>query len=232
MHIDVWLAGNVPLGLFMIAVVVAMVRANRIFVRDVVNDPDPGWRIVPKVAAVSVLAFMAWGTFVDNWRQIIDMPYRLSQQFPSKRVEFDPTPDALRAITFVLIAISLIPVAALFARHVGGYFVQAVTLIGAVIFWAPLFAIRHRLDINLALGFGGDHTSPADVFAYAFYLILDWSAVGLIVLGSYLIAVTLVAIPTTLVLDLTRHRQPSTTDEATDFFADLGRRAALAGTKR
>ena len=31
MHIDVWLAGNVPLGLFMIVLVVAMVRANRIF---------------------------------------------------------------------------------------------------------------------------------------------------------------------------------------------------------
>ncbi len=156
MHIDVWLAGNIPLGLFMIATVVAMVRANRIFVRDVVNDPDPGWRIVPKVAAISVVAFLVWGTFVDNWRQIVDMPYRLSQRFPSKRVEFDPTPDALRAVTFILIAASLMPVAALFARHVGGYFVQAVVLIGAVIFWAPLFAIRHRLDVNLALGFGGD----------------------------------------------------------------------------
>ena len=232
MHVDVWLAGNVPLGLFMIVLVVAMVRANRIFVRDVVNDPDAGWRIVPKLAAVSVLAFLVWGTFVDNWRQIIDLPYRLSQRFPSKRVEFDPTPDALRAVTFILIAASLIPVAALFARHIGGYFVQVVMLIGAVIMWAPLFAIRHRLDINLALGFGGDHTSPADIFGYAFYLLLDWAAVGLIVLASYLIAVSVVAIPTTLVLDLTRHRRPSTTDEAADFFADLGRRAALAGSDR
>ena len=232
MHIDVWLAGNIPLGLFMIATVVAMVRANRVFVRDVVNDPDPGWRIVPKVAAISVVAFLVWGTFVDNWRQIVDMPYRLSQRFPSKRVEFDPTPDALRVVTFILIAASLIPVAALFARHVGGYFVQAVVLIGAVIFWAPLFAIRHRLDVNLALGFGGDSTSAADIFAYGFYLILDWAAVGLIVLASYLIAVSLVAIPTTIVLDLTRHRQPSTTDEAADFFADLGRRAAIAGSDR
>lgn len=232
MHIDVWLAGNVPLGLFMIAAVAALVRANRIFVRDVVNDPDAGWRIVPRVAAASVLAFLIWGTFVDNWRQIVDMPYRLSQRFPSKRIEFDPTPDALRAVTFVLVAASLVPVAALFARHIGGYVVQTVTLIGAVIFWAPLFAIRHRLDVNLALGFGGDVTSPADIFAYAFYLILDWSAVGLIVLASYLIAVSLVALPTTLVLDLTRHRQPSTTDEAADFFADLSRRATLAGSKR
>lgn len=232
MHIDVWLAGNVPLGLFMIVVIAAMVRANRIFVRDVVNDPDLGWRIVPKIAAASVLAFLVWGTFVDNWRQIVDLPYRLSQRFPSKRIEFDPTAETLRAVSFILIVASLIPVAALFARHIGGYFVQAVTLIGAVILWAPLFAIRHRLDVNLALGFGGDHTSPADVFAYTFYLLLDWAAVGLIVLASYLIAVSLVAIPTTLVLDLTRHRRPSITDEATDFFADLGRRAALAGSKR
>lgn len=232
MHIDVWLAGNVPLGIFMMLVCAALIRANRILVRDVLNDPDAGWRIVPRVAASLFVAFLAWGTFVDNWRQLVDLPYRLSQRFPSKRFEFDPTPDGLRAVTFALAIISLVPVAALFARHIGGYIVQSVVLIGALIFWAPLFAIRHRLDVNLALGFGGDLTSPADIFGYAFYLLLDWLAVGLIVAASYLIAAMLVALPTTLILDLTRHRQPSTTDEATDFFADMGRRAALAGRDR
>lgn len=232
MHIDVWLAGNVPLGLFMVVTIVAVIRANRIFVRDVFQDPDAGWRIVPWVATGLVTAFLVWGTFVDNWRQIIDLPYRLSQRFESKRFEFDPTPEILRAVTFALVIVSLIPVAALFARHIGGYIVQFVVLLGAIIFWAPLFAIRHRLDVNLALGFGGDKTSPADIFGYTFYLLLDWMAVGLIVMASYLIALMIVALPTTLVLDLTRHRRPSTTDEATDFFADLGRRAALAGPDR
>lgn len=232
MHIDVWLAGNVPFGLFMAAAIVALVRANRVFVRDVLQDPDRGWRIMPRVAAALIAALLVWGTFVDNWRQLVDLPYRLSQEYASKRVEFDPTPDALRFVTFALAIVSLIPVAALFARHVGGYVVQAVTLLGAIIFWAPLFAIRHRLDVNLALGFGGDVTSPADLFGYAFYLLLDWLAVGLIVLASYLIAAMIVAIPTTLVLDLTRHRHPSTTDEARDFFADLGHRAAVAGHER
>lgn len=232
MHIDVWLAGNVPLGIFMTLAIVALIRANRIFVRDVLEDPDAGWRIVPRVAAALVAALLAWGTFVDNWRQLVDLPYRLSQRFPSKRVEFDPTPEILRAVTFTLAIAALVPVAALFARHVGGYFVQATTLLGALIFWAPLFAIRHRLDVNLALGFGGDILSPVDIFGYAFYLVLDWLAVGLIVVASFLIAVMVVAIPTTLILDLTRHRRPSTTDEATAFFADLGRRAAIVGQER
>lgn len=232
MHVDVWLAGNVPLGIFMAVAIVAAVYANRIFVRDVVQDPDAGWRVVPRLAAALIVALLVWGTFVDNWRQLVDLPYRLSQEFPSKRFEFDPTPDGLRMVTFALAIVSLVPVAALFARHIGGYIVQAVVLIGALVFWAPLFAIRHRLDLNLALGFGGDLTSPADIFAYAFYLLLDWFAVGMIVLASYLIAAMLVALPTTLVLDLTRHRHPSTTTEATGYFADLGRRAALAGRER
>ncbi|MDQ3540512.1 MAG: hypothetical protein M3440_07470 [Chloroflexota bacterium] len=232
MHVDVWLAGNVPLGIFMMLVSLAFVRANRIFVRDVLQDPDAGWRIVPQIAAALVAAFLVWATFVDNWRQLVDLPYRLSQEFPSKRFEFDPTPDGLRTVTFALGILSLVPVAALFARHIGGYIVQAVVLIGALIFWAPLFAIRHRLDVNLALGFGGDVTSPVDIFAYGFFLLLDWLAVGLIVTASYLIFLMIVALPATFVLDVTRHRLPSTTDEANDFFADLGRRAALEGAKR
>lgn len=229
---DIWLAGNLPLGLFMTLAIFALLRANRIFVRDVLADPDAGWRVVPKVAAILVGSLLAWGTVVDNWRQLLDLPYRLGQRFDSKRLEFEPTPEALRAVTFVLMIVSLVPVAALFARHVGGYIVQFVTLLGALIFWAPLFAVRHRLDVNLALGFGGDSRSAPDVLGYAFYLVLDWMAVSLIVVASYLALAMIVALPTTLLLDLTGMRRPRTTTEAAAFFADLGQRAAAVSHKR
>lgn len=232
MHVDVWLAGNVPLGIFMSLMVAALLYANRIFVRDMLTERDPGWRQITQIAGVLVAAVLAWGTFADNWRQIVDLPYRLSQRFPSKRVEFEPTPEALRAVTFALVIASFIPVAALFSRHVGGYIVQLVTLVGAIVFWAPLFAMRQRLDINLALGFGGDLTSISDLLGYAFYLCLDWLAVSLIVIASYIGLAMLVALPTTLILDLTRLRQPRPTGEATAFFANLGQRAATLGHER
>ena len=232
MDLESWLAGNVALGLALAALVVALLAAGRSFLREIADDPDPAWRAILRLAAVLVAVFIAWTTLFDRWRQLVDEPVRLLKRFPSQRVVLDPTPEALRAVTLVLLVLSLIPVAALFARHVGGYALQLVLLLSATIFWAPLFAMRRRLDINLALGFGGDVRSPLDLAGYALYLLLDWVTVGALLLASYAILAMLVALPLTLVLDLTRLRHPRTTTEAGAFFAALaGRAAGLDGER-
>ena len=226
MAFDNWLAGNSALGIALAALLGSLLWANRSFLREIAGDPDAAWRHLLRVAGLLVAALIAWTTTFDNWRQLVEEPLRLSKRFPSERVVLDPTPEAMRAVTLALLVVRLPPTAALVARHVGGYVLQLVVLLGAAIFWAPLFAMRRRLDINLALGFGGEERSPLDLTGYALYVVLDWLTVGALLLTTFAALTMLVALPLTLVLDLTRLRHPRTTTEARDFFSALAGRAA------
>ena len=226
MAFDTWLAGNVPLGIAVAVFVGVLLWANRAFLREIAGDPDAVWRHLLRGAGVLVAALLAWTTVFDNWRQLVEEPLRLSKRFPSERIVLDPTPETLRSVTLALLVISLFPIAALFARHVGGYAMQVVVLLGATISWAPLFAMRRRLDLNLALGFGGDERSPLDLMGYALFLLFDWLTVGALLVATFAALAMIVALPLTLLLDLTRLRHPRTTAEARDFFAALAGRAA------
>jgi hypothetical protein len=232
MALDTWLAGNLPLGLALTAFILALLWSLRGFLRDFAQDPDAFWRGLLRLAPVPVALFVGWTTVFDNWRQLLEEPLRLTKRYEYQRVVLDPTPDGLRAVTVLLLVVSLVPVAALFARHVGGYALQALVCLAGVIVWAPLFGLRRRWDANLALGFGGDLTSPADLAGYALFVLFDWLAVSILILATYLILTMVVALPLTLLLDLTRLRRPRITGEAGAFFSALAGRAATLEAER
>ena len=222
------LAGNAALGLALLIAVVLLARPNRSFLRDAAHDPERLWRGVAGVALGFSLACWGWITAVDDWRRLIDLPYRVVQRYPSAREESASTPEALRLVTVVLLVASLVPVAGLVARHVGGYGVQLALLIGTAMFWPPLYLLRRRLDFDLDLAstFGGELTSPGAAIAYTVFLFGAWILAIATILISYLALLMVVAPPVTLFLDLVRRRRPRTTAEATPFFAALGDRAA------
>jgi hypothetical protein len=226
--IEGWLSGNLGLGVALVAVIGVIAWANRYFVRDVAADPDREWRVMARLGALVTTVFILWTTLFDNWRQLIGFPYRSVQRFPSKRVEIDPTPESIRTVTWVLLALALVTVACLFARHIGGYGLQGVLLIGAIVFWGPLFALRQRLDLNLALGFDGDPTSIRDVGGYALHLLVTWAFDISVIVASFGVLLGVVALPITLLLDLLRRRQPRTSGEAATFFSSIGERAGSA----
>ena len=233
MALDTWLAGNVPLGIALTAFVVGLVWSVRGFLRDIAQDPESFWRGLLRVAPLPVALFVFWTTAFDKWRQLLEEPLRLSQRFEYQRIVLDPTSGTIRTVTLILLGISVLPVAALFARHVGGYVIQLAVLFGTIVLWAPLFAIRRRLDTNLALGFGGDSSSPLDLTAYALFLLFDWFAVSALILVTYVMVTMIAARPLTLLLDLTRRRRPRATAEAGAFFAALaGRAAGLEAERR
>lgn len=224
MEIDRWLASSEALGVALTVVLLLVGRANRGFLRDVATDPDPPWRVIPRLALVASALLIGWVSVVDNWRQLIGLPYRLSQRFPSQRVEYDPPSDTVRAITLVLLALSLLFVACLVARHVGGYVIQIVLLIGTLVFWTPLFALRQRFNVNLALGFEGNATDPLDVVGYLLWVVMAWLFEIVTLLLSYGALLAAVALPVTLLLDLMRLRRPRTSTEAAAFFASFAGR--------
>ncbi len=225
------LAGNAALGIALSVVLLLIARANRSFLRDIARDPDRGWRLIARLAALMTGAFIAWTSLLDNWRQLVALPYRLSRRFPSERVVLDPPSDMVRTVTVALLALSLLLVACLLARHVGGYGLQLALLVGALVLWAPLFVLRHRLDTELALSFTGQRDSLADFPTFAAYLIITWLAGAAMITLMYTLLLAAVALPITLLLDLIRRRQPRMTDEAEPFFTALGHRAT-AGSER
>jgi hypothetical protein len=229
MELDRLLASNAALGVALTGVLLLIGRANWVFLRDIARDPDRLWRVIARLALAATVVFIAWTSAFDNWRQLVGLPYRMTQKFPSQRVEYDPPSDAVRTITFVLLAVCLVFTACLMARHVGGYGTQTMLLFVGFVFWVPLFIFRQRFNINLGLGFDGDATSPLDVLSYIVWVLGAWLIEISILLATFFVLLAVVALPVTLVLDLTRLRQPRTTQEAAAFFASFHDRTQSAG---
>jgi hypothetical protein len=211
-------ASNEALGVVLTLVLITIGMKNRGFVREIATDPDRLWRIIARAALISTAIFIAWTSIFDNWRQLIGLPYRLSQRFPSQRVEYNPPSDDVRTVTFILLGISLFFVACIVARHVGGVIIQLILLVAAISFWAPLFIFRQRFDINLSLGFEGSPTSVIDVGAYLLWLIGAWVLDIAVIAITYAALLALVAIPVTILLQIFRLREPKVTKEADTFF--------------
>ncbi len=229
MTFDSILQTNEALGCALVVVLLLIGRANRLFLRDVWRDAEGFWRFMAKWALVSLAVLLAWGSLLDNWRQLVGAPFRMAQRFPSQRVEFNPPSSEVRTITVVLIGIMLIPFACLLARHVAGYLLQITFAFGSLVLWVPLFAIRQRLNVNLAFGFDGSWTSPLDVLGYVLFVLLAWLVEITLMLLLFSMLLSVVAIPVTLVLDLFRRRRPRTTGEATAFFSSFSQRVGSGG---
>ncbi|MER3439622.1 MAG: hypothetical protein C4346_19640 [Chloroflexota bacterium] len=225
MAVDTLIATPEALGAVMGLVILAFARANCGFLRDIAHDPEASWRVIAWLATISGSALLAWISVFDNVRQLIAWPYRSLQRFPSRRFEFDPPAHEIRVVTLILLLITLVMMAALFARHVGGYPLQVLLAFCGAALWLPLFVLRLRLNLNLAAGFSGQWTSPVDVVAYVAFVVLAWAVEIGVIASAFVALVAAVALPITLVLDVLHRRHPRPTNEATPFFSALERRA-------
>jgi hypothetical protein len=223
-NVEAILISNEALGVAMLLILSLFGYLNRSFVIEIWRDEDRFWRVISRTALASTLALIIWGSIADNWRSIAELPYRYIQIWDSKKVEYDPPPDWVRNITAILLVISLIFMACLVARHVGGYFLQMALIFPAAAAWIPLFIVRQRLDFNLGLGFGGSWTNPIDVIGYLLFLGAAWVVDTLSLLSTYIILLMLVALPVTLLLDITRRRRPRVKGEASGYFQSMSDR--------
>ncbi len=214
-------------GLVLTLALAAAAIAAHLFLRDVFADSAPGWRRSARAWAVAVITFTLWTSIFDNWIQLIGEPFRLSHQWASERIVTDPVPIEIRTVTYVLLAITVVLTAAIFARHVGGYGLQISTLIIGAILWIPLFVIRQRLDIMVHDGVS-DHISTGANFAglLPFWGLSTALNAGMVVL-SFAVLTLAVAPFMTLALDLLRLRTPQETREADDFFGALNKQAGF-----
>lgn len=207
-------------GTVLATVLVMIAMRNRPFVRDVFDDPDRFWRVVARITLGMLTVTLSWITLLDNWLQLSGEPYRLSRPWESQRVVFDPVASDIRTVSIALLLLTAVGLAALFARHIGGYLLQVGMLIVMTVAWMPAFIFQQRL--NLLVIDAAESTSSWSRLAgiMAFWLLR--TGFGLLAIAaSWLIVTFLIAPLVTLMLDVSRLRVPQATDEADSFFAAL-----------
>ncbi len=208
------------IGVCLGVVLLLIALQNRPFLRDVAQDSSPFWRIVARSSLALLIVSLLWVTLFDNWLQLGGEPYRLSRSWEAQRVVFDPVATGVRIVSFALLVSTAIGLAALFARHVGGYALQLGILIMATVAWIPLFIFQQRLNL-LVLDAVESSTSWAGLAGIAAFWTLR-TAFGLLSITATALIVTFLIAPfVTLALDLLRLRVAGTTREADSFFAAL-----------
>jgi hypothetical protein len=221
--VDIMLARQ-SVGVAMMLVVLLFLWRNKPFTRAVWHDPSRFWRIVARGAAGAMVVALVWIGVFDNWLQLVSEPYRLSQRWESKRAVYAAIDPTIRTISVILLALALIGVAMLFARHVGGYGLQLGVMVIGILLWIPLFLMNGHVNSLFLQGSETSDTLLEAVGLGAFWVLLLTLTVATVLttLTPITMAMALVA---TAILDLFHMRQPPITQEADGFFAELGNRA-------
>ncbi len=223
--IESTLLARQAIGVVLILLCAVAVYRNRPLLREVWHDPARFWRAIARMAAVIGIVTLAWVALFDDWLQLVAEPYRLSMPWDYQRVVFDPVDPTLRAVSVVLIVAALAALACLFARHVGGYGLQIVTLALSAMIWTPIFIMNQRLNAMIVQGAEASETLPEVLGLGAFWIVR--TALGMVTIGATLMTgMMLLALVATAILDLFGLRRQRITHEADGFFAELQRRAA------
>jgi len=219
-YIELVLLAPQAIGAILAALLVMITLRNRPIVRDVFEDPDRFWRATARVT-LGILAFtLTWVTLLDNWLQLSGEPYRLSRPWESQRVVFDPVANEIRIVSVALLVATAFGLAALFARHLGGYLLQVGMLIMVTVAWMPLFIFQQRLNL-LVINAAESSSSWSAVAGFLAFWILRTGFGLFSVAATWLIVTFLISPFVTLALDMLRLRSQRTTDDADQFFAAL-----------
>ena len=226
-----FLGSNLAIGLALIALLLALAWRQRHNLDAPFTSPQRPWRALAWLGVASTAALVLWGTFADNWRKMAGEALDINEKYLSQRLVLEPVARDVRAVTLALLALSLLSLAPLFARYVGGYGYQlALLLLGGVLF-IPTFALRQRLDTILVstLLYDLPPLFSLGMLATIVFVVLDYAANVALLVVSYLGLLGLVALPVTLLLDLLRQREPPPSSETEAYYAEL--RANLAARR-
>ncbi|HEU0164726.1 MAG TPA: hypothetical protein VFQ54_06735, partial [Thermomicrobiales bacterium] len=138
-HIARGLVDRHTFGVVMLVAIAAIGWRNRSSFRGMLADDDAFWRLTARLFVGSFVATAVWIAIFDDWIQLFSEPYRRTRDLSVDRVVADPIPTELRAITLILLAITIIATAAIVARHIGGYGLQIGALLLSITFWLILF---------------------------------------------------------------------------------------------
>jgi hypothetical protein len=229
--VTAFLGSNLIIGLVLIALLLALVWRQRHHLDVPFTSPQRSWRALAWLGFAATAALTLWGTFADNWRKMVGEALDINEKYLSQRLVLEPVARDVRAVTLALLALSLLGMAPLFARYIGGYGYQLLLVLAGGTLFFPGFFLRQRLDTVLVSTLLFDLPPPLSLgmLSTIIFVVLDYAANVALLVISYLGLLGLVALPVTLVLDLLRQREPPADRQTAAYYAEL--RANLAARR-
>lgn len=140
------LASDYPITAFVLFGIAMVWSRNRSAFSWMLNDRSPWGRRLSRGAFGVTGAFLAWATVFDNWRQLLGFLVDEKERWRSDLYLYEPPADALRAVTWVLLALSVLGMGYLFARYGGGYVLPLLVSLGGIILFFVLNNLRMTFE--------------------------------------------------------------------------------------
>ncbi len=145
-----FLSGDFPLTIMFLIILGVFARGHWSGVRDYWTERNPFWRVVGRTTLLLTVILPIWIAVFDNWRQLLGYSLSAKSRYKSDVFDTSMTPDVLRWITLVMIAVSLVCVALIYARKQHGLGMLAVIFIFAAAYFYFFNGLRMRADVFLA----------------------------------------------------------------------------------
>lgn len=146
-----FLVSDYPILLALVITLLLVARFNAGFIRWTWNDPDPPSQLASRLAIGSIFVFGIWATVFDNWRQLLGRLVKVLDEKSAWRSDpflYGPPPDAVRAVTWLLLACVVLGGAYLFARYArGAYYLPVILWPLALTAFYALNALRMRFEL-------------------------------------------------------------------------------------
>lgn len=198
-----FLSSNYPISLIILALVGAWAYRSRSSIRLAMMDDVPIWNAIARVAVGSTTLLFLWATLFDNWRLLLGYVIITGRDYAADPLEAGATPEMLRMVTLALLAVSLVTLALVYARHMGAYVFLIVTAIFAPIYMLTFNEIRISADVFLRLSelsLADPH--PVDVASILFWSTGMFVIIATVVLAAFLTAFAFLALPARLIYGL------------------------------
>lgn len=141
-----FLASDYPIAAFVVLGVAMVWSRNRSAFSWMLNDAAPWGRRLARGAFAAVGAFVLWATVFDNWRQLLGFLVDEEDRWRSDLYLYGPPPDAVRFVTWSLLALAVLGTGYLFARYADGYFLPLVISVSGIIAFFILNNLRMTFE--------------------------------------------------------------------------------------
>jgi hypothetical protein len=189
-------SGDFPLTITFLIVLAVWARGHRSTIREFWNEPSPFWRIVERTTLILSVVLPLWIALFDNWRQLLGYSLPSSSRYESDIFITTVTPEPLRLISLVLIALSLVCLALIYARRQHGLGKLSLMLVFALAYFYFMNGIRMRADTFLATTQDDlDNPNAMNVIFIIVWAIGMYGFIATVIASAYLWLFSIVAFP-------------------------------------
>lgn len=197
------LSSNYPISLVILALVGLWVYRQRSSIDLALRRDALPWRVVSWIAVGTTSLLFLWVTLFDNWRRLLGYIVFTGRDYATDLLSTEATPEGLRTVSLALLAVSVISLALVYARHMGSYAFLILTALFAPVFMFTFNEIRISSDVYLRLTeFSLTDANAVDVVSIVFWSMGMYVIIAAVVLAGFLTLLALAALPARIIYGL------------------------------